>query len=171
MKAFLLAVTAGLLIVPTPGAAQPEDEQWELTLTGSGSNNQDFDAGGFGASGSIGYFLTEGWEVLLRQSLIYANSEEESGEYVASTRVALDYHFDFDRFQPFVGANLGVVYGNEAEETGLAAPELGAKFFVKEETFLFAMAEYQFFFEDASDADEGFDDGQFVYSIGIGFSW
>ena len=171
MKSFVLATIAALLLLPTLSAAQPKEGEWEFTLTGSGSSNNDFDAGGFGASASIGHFLTEGWEVLLRQSLIYANTESESGVYVATTRVALDYHFDFDRWQPFAGVNLGLVYGSAAEETGLAAPEIGLKYYVKEQTFLFGMAEYQFFFEDASSADEAFDDGQFVYSIGIGFSW
>jgi hypothetical protein len=171
MRSLVFAASAALLMLPTFSAAEPKEDEWELTLTGSGSSNNDFNAGGFGASASLGYWLSEGWEVLLRQSLIYANTESESGEYVASTRAALDYHFDFGRFRPFVGANLGVVYGSAADETGLAAPEIGAKFYVKEQTFLFGMAEYQFFFEDASDADEAFDDGQFVYSIGIGFSW
>lgn len=171
MRSLILTASVAALLLPTLSAAQPKEGEWELTLTGSGSNNQDFDAGGFGGSGSIGYWLTPGWEVLLRQSLIYANSADESGEYVASTRAAIDYHFDFGRFRPFIGANLGFVFGNEVEETGLAAPEVGAKFYVKEQTFLFTMAEYQFFFEDVSDADEAFDDGQFVYSLGIGFSW
>ena len=168
-RAFLVVSLISLL--PVVSAAQPKEGEWELTLTGSGSNNNDFDAGGFGASGSIGYFLTEDFELLLRQSFIFANSDEESGAYAASSRIAADYHIDLGRFRPFIGANLGIAYGNEIDETGFAAPEVGAKFYVKEQTFLFALAEYQFFFEDASDADEAFDDGQFVYSIGIGFSW
>jgi hypothetical protein len=166
-----LLIVASILILPAVTAAQPKEGEWELTLTGTGNNNNDFDAGGFGASGSLGYFLTEDFELLLRQSFIFANSDEESGSYAASTRVAADYHFDIGRFRPFIGANLGIAYGNDVEETGFAAPELGAKFYVKEQTFLFALAEYQFFFDNASDADEAFDDGQFVYSIGIGFSW
>ena len=31
------------------------------------------------------------------------------------------------------------------------------------------MAEYQFFFDKASSASGAFDDGQFVYTLGVGF--
>ncbi|MGH7215097.1 MAG: hypothetical protein ACREIT_10075 [Tepidisphaeraceae bacterium] len=44
----------------------------------------------------------------------------------------------------------------------------GVKFFVNSTPFIFLMAEYQFFFEDSDDAGDAFDDGQFVYSLGIG---
>jgi hypothetical protein len=164
-------VVASLVAWPGLAVAQPTEDEWELTLTGSGSNDNDWDAGAFGATGSLGYFLTENFELLFRQTFAFANSDEESGSYGASSRVAADYHFDLGRFQPFVGANLGFAYGDEIDETAFAAPEVGAKFYVKQQTFLFALAEYQFFFDDASEADEAFDNGAFVYSIGVGFSW
>jgi hypothetical protein len=33
------------------------------------------------------------------------------------------------------------------------------------------MAEYQFFFTNGNNVDNGFDDGSFVYSLGIGFTF
>jgi hypothetical protein len=35
--------------------------------------------------------------------------------------------------------------------------------------FIFGRIEYQFFFENSDQADDAFEDGQFVYSIGVGF--
>lgn len=180
-SAFSLLATALLAaaLLAQPTAAQEDDDpeygpdagDWELTLTGSGSNDNNFDAGGFGASGSIGYFLTDRTEVFVRQTLNLADSEDADDSMLGSTRVGLDYHVPIGRFYPFVGVNLGGVYGDEIEETFAAAPEVGVKYYALEKTFLFALAEYQFFFDNASSADEAFDDGLFVYSVGVGFHW
>ena len=43
------------------------------------------------------------------------------------------------------------IYGDAVEDTWAAGPEAGAKFYVKDETFLFGRAEYQFFFDDDED--------------------
>lgn len=181
----LLALFSAVLLVAAlpaqPAAAQqaldeerdygPEEGDWEVTLTGSGSNDNNFDAGGFGASGSLGYFFTENAEAYVRHTTNFSDSEAGDDTILSSTRVGLDYHFPLGRFYPFVGVNLGGVYGNEVEETFTGAPEVGVKFFALEKTFLFALAEYQFFFDTASSADEAFDDGLFVYSVGVGFNW
>lgn len=178
---FVSAAFLAAALLVQPAAAQdaferdpeygPDEGDWELTLTGSGSNDNNFDAGGFGASGSLGYFFTENAEVYLRHTTNFSDSEAGDDTILSTTRVGADYHFPMGRFYPFVGVNLGGVYGNEVEETFTGAPEVGVKFFALEKTFLFALAEYQFFFDTASSADESFDDGLFVYSVGVGFNW
>jgi hypothetical protein len=178
----LLGLVCGALALPGAVAAQdddddtdrfgPESNNWELTLTGSGVNDRDFDNGGFGGSFSVGYFFNENFELALRQSVNYVDTEAVNGsDTIASTRVAADIHFDLGRLQPFIGANFGGVYGDAVEETFAAAPELGAKLYVKPEAFLMLLGEYQFFFEDVDDADDRFDNGQFVYTVGVGFNW
>jgi len=42
---------------------------------------------------------------------------------------------------------------------------------VQDKTFITAMAEYQFLFKSGSDAQDRYDDGVFLYSIGIGFNY
>jgi opacity protein-like surface antigen len=143
--------------------------QREVTLTGSGSSDNNFDAGGFGASGSFGYFFTDNFEGLIRQSASFSDSDESHSIFIGSTGLFADYHFPVaERWVPFVGAGIGLVYG-DVDETGFIAPEVGLKFFALESTFVFAQAQYQFFFENASAIDDNFDDGQFVYSLGLGF--
>jgi hypothetical protein len=164
----------GLALLPAMSAqAQTYLDQgtFELTLTGSGSSNEDIDAGSFGVSGSFGYFVADQLEILGRQTVSYADFN--AGTSVnASTAVAVDYHFDLDRFQPFIGASLGYTYGDsDANETFFAGPEAGLKYFVKDDTFLYGLASYQFFFDDGDEFESNFDDGSFVYALGIGFTW
>ena len=106
---------------------------------------------------------------MFRQGISFADAGDSSTS--ASTRIGIDYNFNFDRLVPFVGVNVGYLYGDDVNETGLAGLGGGLKWYVKPETFIFAAAEYQFFFEDSDDADDSFDDGSFVYTLGIGFNW
>lgn len=91
----------------------------------------------------------------------------------SSTKVGrLSTSLDLDRLQPFVGVGLGYLYGDElVDESFIAGPEAGLKFFVVPNAFLFAMAEYEFLFDDPDDAEDRFEDGRFVYALGIGVRW
>ena len=142
----------------------------ELTLSGSGNNDDEFDSGAVSIAGSFGYFLTDAFEIGIRQSLSHADSGAGSSTSL-STRGFADFHFDLGAWRPFVGVNLGYVWGDDIDDTWEAAPEAGVKYFVNDTTFIFAMVEYQFFFNDTDGIDDAFDDGQFVYSLGIGFRW
>jgi hypothetical protein len=145
-----------------------EEGDKEVTLSGSAANSKDFDGFVAGANASLGYFITDNLEVAIRQSLNYSDIGVGSA-LNGSTRIALDFHFDLEALQPFIGGNFGYVYGDAVNDTWEAAPEGGVKWFVNSTTFVFAMAEYQFFFDEGDDASSSFDDGQFVYSLGIGF--
>ena len=161
-------VVAALLVLPTFSYGYFEEGDKEVTLSGSASNSPDFDGVFIGANGSFGYFVTDQLELGVRQSLTYTDVGVGSA-LNGSTRVFGDFHFDLEAWQPFVGANFGFVYGDAVNDTFEAAPEAGIKWFVNSTTFVFAMVEYQFFFDSADDADAAFEDGQFLWSLGIGF--
>ena len=163
----ILAVAA-VAMAPRSTFAYFEEGDKEITISGTAANGPDFDGVVIGANGSIGYFMTDNLELSLRQTLTYTDIGVDSS-LNGSTRIALDFHFDLEAFQPFVGGNFGYVYGDAVNDTFEAAPEAGAKWFVNSTTFIFAMAEYQFFFDKASSASGAFDDGQFVYTLGVGF--
>jgi hypothetical protein len=166
------APTAGTPVPNPPPAAPLQDgrgpraEDWEITLGGSGSNDNDFDTGSLAWSGSAGYFFRERQEVGIRQSVSYADFGDSL--WNGSTRLFYDYHIGSGAFRPVIGANFGWVYGDTVKETLAAAPEAGVKWYLTDTAFLFFLAEYQFFFEDAGDADDTFDDGSFVHTMGIG---
>jgi outer membrane protein W len=165
----LLAVVA---MVPSANAAPPPDNPYELTLSGGGAFGPDLDGFNAAVTANIGYYLNENFELSLRQSIAYADTGLEGSAWNGSTRVAVDYHFpmgDRGQWVPFVGANLGYVYGQSVHDTWEAAPEAGLKYYVNSTTFIYGIVEYQFFFDQGDDASQAFSDGQFVYSFGVGF--
>ena len=164
-------VAAALMLLPAAAAnAQFQAGDWELTLGGSGSNGPDFDGTAWNVNGSLGYFMTKEFELGVRQSIGYTDIGVDGSAWNGSTRIFADYHFDMGRWQPYVGGNIGYVYGDVAD-SWLAAPEAGIKFFVNSTTFIQFSAEYQFFFDDGDDASDAFSDGQFLYGLNIGFRW
>lgn len=144
-------------------------DPWELILTGSGSNDNDFDSGGFQINAEIGYYFTPELYVALRQGFGYSDFGDST--WTGSTSGAFDYHFDLDRLRPFVGVSFGGLYGEDVEETFIAGPEAGVKYYVNTDTFLYGRVAYEFLFDDADEADDAFDDGRFVYVVGIGFNF
>lgn len=145
-------------------------EQWELTLNGAGSNDQDFNAGTGQLSGSLGYYVTEELEVQVRQTLSFFDPGEGiEDQWNGITRVALDYHFPLECWWPFLGVNLGYIYGDTVNETMTAGAEGGVKVYVKEDTFIQGMVEYDFFFDESDRIEDAFEDGAFFYSLGVGF--
>ena len=159
---------AAVALAPQSAFAYFEEGDKEITLSGSAANGSDFDGVSGGINGSFGYFMTDNLELSIRQTVTYTDIGVDAS-LNGATRIALDFHFDLEALQPFVGGNFGYVYGDAVNDTFEAAPEGGVKWFVNSTTFIFAMAEYQFFFDSGDDADDSFEDGQFVYSLGIGF--
>jgi outer membrane protein W len=169
----LLVPALGLALLPAAAAqAQRADSDygfdpgnWELTIAGSGSNDNSFTATQFNVQGSLGYFFTDALEVGVRQDVGY--SDLAGSSWLGSTDLFADWHFDLGQWQPFVGANVGYLYGDGVNDTWFAAPEAGVKYFLNNTTFIQVRAEYQFLFDSGS-SDNGFNDGRFVYSLALG---
>lgn len=142
-----------------------------LSLGGSGASDNEFADNIFSFEGSLGYFFTDNFEGEIRQGLSYNNTIGDDNRWSAATRAVLDYHFDMGRWWPFVGASLGYIYGDAVSDTWVAGPEAGVRYFVNETTFILGLVEYEFFFDNADEADDAFDDGRFVYTLAIGFRW
>jgi len=169
-RTWIVAVLA-LLIAPLAARADFRQGDYEVTLSGQGANGPDFDGFQASAAGSLGYFLTDEFEVALRQSVGYSDVGGGGSALNGSTRVAVDYNFNMGQWVPYIGANLGYAYGDTVNDTWLAAPEGGVKYFVNDTTFIFLSVEYQFFFDEGDDASDSFSDGQFLYGLGVGFKF
>ena len=63
------------------------------------------------------------------------------------------------------------MYGNGVKDGGFAGAEFGLKYYVLESTYILGRAEYQFFFDSGDSAKDNFDDGAWVYVIGMGFNF
>jgi hypothetical protein len=145
---------------------------WEFTMGGGGTSNKDFDATSASANFSIGYFLSDRFELALRQNVGYTNAEEAGDAFAGQTRLALDYHLKLgEKFFPYFGVNAGGIYGDGVNESWTAGLEAGMKYYVLPKTFLFGHFEWAWAFESSDEFDDAFDDGAFVYAIGIGFNF
>jgi hypothetical protein len=144
----------------------------EFTLGGSGSSNKSLDNSLGGVNFSLGYFTTNTLEILVRQSVNYSNPVGGSGtQYDGSTFVAVDQHFDLGRLRPFVGLNFGGLYGENTTDTWAAGIEGGLKLYVNPTTFLFGLVNYEWTFKDSDAAGDNFDNGAFLWTLGIGFNF
>ncbi|CAM2966251.1 outer membrane beta-barrel protein [Rariglobus hedericola] len=144
--------------------------EWEFTLGGSGASNKDLDNSLGGVNFSLGHYLTDSLELSVRQSGNYSNGSGDA-EFDGSTFGALDYHFGTGRLRPFVGVNFGAIYGENTSDTWAAGLEAGLKFYVLPKTFLFALVNYAWTFENADGAQDNFDDGAVLWNAGVGFNF
>lgn len=170
LRKIMVIALLGFFLAPCAAMAQFQMGDKELTMSGSGSSDNEFDTTTFSTEAGFGYFFNNNLEGVVRQGVSIADRPGANG-WDASTRLAVDYHFDLQRYQPYLGANIGYLYGKNVNETFIAGPEAGLKAFVNDTTFVVASVEYQVLFEDANDADDQIDDGRWVYGVGIGFKW
>lgn len=160
--------------VTTPGTVDPTRTtgESEFTIGGAGAANRDFDNTFGGVNFSYGQYINPTLMWNLRQSINYSNPDVGGTEWNGSTRIALDLHLTArGAFRPFVGANFGGVYGDAVRDTWAAGLEAGGKFYVQPRTFVYAIVEYGWFFRRARSIDNSFDDGQFNWSVGVGFNF
>jgi hypothetical protein len=157
------------------------EHPWEVTLTGSGSNDENFDVGSGLLNGSLGYYFTEWTLLAVRHGVSYSDdiapaSVGGSAEDVWNfqTRIAFDVHIPMPVVTPYAGVLIGYIYGDSdaLDDTFAAGPEAGVKIYVQHDAFLQLGAEW-LFFTDRDDAlnstfDEVFEDGQIFYFAGFG---
>jgi hypothetical protein len=169
----IVSVSVGVILllgIATMPATAQDPGNWEFTLAGTGFSDKDFDTTSLGVDLGLGFHL-DPLVFGVRQSMSYDSGEVVDDIWSGSTRLFADLEFRFGSIAPFIGANLGYVYGDLVDDQFIAGPEAGLKLYVGDDynTFIFGRVEYQFFFEDSDEAEDAFDDGQFVYTIGVGF--
>lgn len=151
-------------------AAGPEAGDRFFSLSGSGSSDKKFDTNTASVSFDVGMFHSDNGAYGLRQSVGVAAVSGQNTDWTGATRVFYDYHFDAgERWRPFIGANLGGIYGDNIDDTFFAGPELGVKFYVRPKTYITVQTEYQVFFKNSGDINDKYDDGAFAYSAGVGY--
>ncbi len=171
LKKFLVLTAALLLALPAVAMAAFQTGDYEMTLFGSGSSDNDFENNTFDMQVGLGYFFSDQLEGILRQQFGFTVRDNGGDDWNASTAVGADFNFALSEFTPFAGATLGYVYGDGVNESFFAAPEAGVKYFVNPTTFVQALVQYQWFFDSGNEIDNNFNDGRFVYGLGLGFKW
>ncbi|MFC1652902.1 outer membrane beta-barrel protein [Planctomycetota bacterium] len=166
----LLALSTTSLVFGVQESPTSKRGDWTLTFGGSGASNKDFNSNGLSLNAGLGYFVTDNAAVVLRQEVNVTDTKNDQA-WSGSTRVAGDYHFGKGTFRPYLGANIGYLYGDGVKEQFIAGPELGLKAFLTPKAFVYVNAEYQFLFDNSNQIDDNYRDGRFVYSLGLGFKW
>jgi len=171
MKLMAKTALAALLALPIAATAQPEVGDRSFTISGTGASDNEFDGNTFGLSFELGEYATENVLWGLRQSVNGIAGDEVSDSWNGSTRLFADYHFGTQDFRPYMGANIGGLYGEDVNETWTAGLELGFRLFVRDKTFIGFGTEYQFLFDDGDEIDQRFDNGAFFYTLGVGYNF
>jgi hypothetical protein len=173
-KKRIFLVVAALALAPAVAFAQSqtgfEKGDREFILSGSGSSDESFDNTSFGSTFSLGYFYTENLEASIRQDVSFIDLPGDNS-WNGSTRLVGDYHFNFGPLVPLVGISLGYIYGDNVNDQFITGPEVGLKYFLNQTTFLYGQVEYQILFDNADEVDDVYDDGRFVYGIGLGLTF
>lgn len=177
-KKLSLAVCVSALLVPTLSQAQgnyqgvgPKEGDREFSISGAGTSDKNFDNGGMGLSGDMGWYINDQTVAGIRQSVSWGAVDNGGDDWSGATKGFIDYHFGQAELRPFVGANLGAIYYNHAKNTGTAGLELGAKYYVLPSTFIQARAEYSFLFDSKDTADRNVDNGSWNYTVGMGYNF
>lgn len=152
------------------GYRMPRKGDFEVTLGASGTNDEDFEAGSAALGGGVGYYLTDEFQLVGRQTLTFSDPGPGSDNWNGASRAGIDYNFRIEdsTIIPYVGALLGWVYGDNVDEQFVGGPAAGLKWYLRQDAFLQFNAEYQFFFDDEDRVGDVFEDGQFVYTLGFG---
>jgi hypothetical protein len=151
-----------------PAAYGPRMGNWSFTLGGVGLADRRLSSSTWGVNFSIGHFVIDALEISFRQSINF--TDVGGSNLQASSRGAVDWHFDLGQFWPYVGLHGGYFYGDR-DDTWMVGPEVGLKYFVKPETYLFGQMEYQHFIKSVRDITDRRRHGQFVFTLGVGFLW
>lgn len=183
MKKLSLALVVQLVALPLVAIAQTVPATGAIDITrargdrefvlgGAGASSTDMDDSLGGVNFTFGQYLNETLMLSLRQTVNYANPDVGGTQWNGSTRLALDQHLTaYGVFRPFVGVNFGRVYGDSVRDTWAAGLEIGGKYYVLPRTFVFGLVDYGWFFNDAEDVEDTFEDGQFTWVVGVGFNF
>ncbi len=147
----------------------PQGGEWEMTLAGAGSSDKDFENGGFNIEVDVSKYASELLSFGVRQNVGFVDNAASS--WNGSTALFGQVHFGDTPLRPFVGLAVGYLYGDDVTDTFFGGPEAGLRYYVKPEAFLFGRAQYQFLFDSGDEIDDQFDDGRFLYTVGVGFTF
>lgn len=160
----LLVLSLVLLLVP---AAQAKDYGFEakdftLTIIGQGVSTHDFGDTSFSLTADVGYFISHDVEFGVRQTVSFISGADT--DFAGATIAYADINFqllDNTKLFWFVGVRGGYTYGYGDDHWGIG-PEAGLKYFLTKDAYLYGSVGYDI------DVNNGWDEGQWVYGVGIG---
>jgi outer membrane protein W len=141
-----------------------------FTLSGSGASDKKFNTSATSVQFGFGWLIADNVSLAVRQGVSYADVSGNS-DWNGSSRVGVDFYLDLNCFQPFLGAGIGYVYGDTVRNQFIAGPNAGVLYFINQTTFVSLGIEYQFLFKNTDEFKDSYNDGRFVYALGMGVRW
>src|SRR5690606_21838533 len=111
MKRFLTVSTLAAALLPVAVLAAPTAGTQEITLSGAGDSDKDFDTTLLNVQGSWGQYLSDSALWGIRQSIGIFDTEGESTQFKGGTRVLYDYHGGAGSTRPITGPAIGRACG------------------------------------------------------------
>jgi len=171
VRLFAAAVLSGWLLSDGAAIAAPNQDSSEVLLSAGFFHSQGSDSGSLNADFSYGYYLTPGWQLGIRQALVYNFIDDERDFWQASTAPFINYNFRVtDIIVPYLGAFIGLVY-NDRDVTGTIGPQAGVKFYVHDRAFLNLGYRYEFLFNKINAIDDSASRGNHIFNLGVGLAW
>lgn len=125
---------------------------------------------------NYGYYLRPKWQVGVRLLASYELNDPIEDVWTASTSGYFSYYPFGDRpdqkWQPFAGALLGMGY-SDVDNTGVAGPLVGLKYYLSETTYLVGEYQYEVYFAELKAGAEttDFNSSNHALTMGMGFRW
>jgi hypothetical protein len=141
-----------------------------LTLSGTGANDDDFRHFIFNVEGKLGYFFADNFQGSFQQGISFVDVPGSDDDWLFASRVALDYVWGSGQWWPFIGVNLGYLWGDRVRDVLTIGPQVGVHYFVNNTTFVLGQVQYEIFTRSGG-SGETFGDDRWVYTLGIGFRW
>lgn len=171
-KSGIYIAAAIMVLTPLISAAQTgsgfQPGERKFTVIRTGLNNGKLDRTGLGSSWSIDRFLN--LEKVVRQDGSFINIPDDR-DWNDSPRVIANYYFGSDAWVPLVGLSMGYIRDPEEDDRFVAGSEIGIKYFMNQTTFLYGLLEYQFHINDVVDVRDIYENGRFVYGVGLGLTF
>jgi hypothetical protein len=155
-------------VAVAPQAGPPPSPKFALSLGGVyGANFRETDDGTksslAGVEGRAEYYVTPNLPLSLEQDVLYAFQSQDDG-LAGRSALGLNLQANAGAVHPYIGANFGADYGKGLQDGLVAGPEIGVKFDVAHNAFLYGKGAYDYQFRNSN-----LDDG--IAYAGLGAGW
>ena len=167
----IVPVAALMVLFPLVSAAQTktglQQDKWKFIHFGSSLSDKQSNTTGIISSPETRKFPN--LERVIRQDASITHSPDDSA-WNDSINV-INYYFGKGAWFPLVGLSMGYLQDDEEKNQFVAAPEIGLKYFMNSETFLYGLVEYQFPFNNIADMNDAYDNGRIKFGLGFGLTF
>jgi outer membrane protein OmpA-like peptidoglycan-associated protein len=159
---------------PMPAAAPPPPPRpmFEMAVGGFAGYNfretdGDTESNWAGGELSLGYLPTPNFRLRVDQAGFGNFNAVDSG-LTGRTVLGADLQANLGAFHPYIGLNVGALYGKGAQDGYIAGPEAGFRLDFSPKTFMYAKAAYDYQGRNTWDNWDDFDRGDVVGGLGVG---